>query len=66
LSNGFSRRKANLEAAVAIFVAYYNFVKFHKSIRMTPAIKADIVRQPWSVADLLREADRRRTAPAAA
>jgi transposase-like protein/IS1 family transposase len=66
LSNGFSRRKENLAAAVAIFVAYYNFVKFHKSIKMTPAIKADIVRQPWSVTDLLREADRRRAAPVAA
>jgi len=32
-------------------------VKFHKSIRMTPAMKAGIVRKPWSVADLLREAE---------
>jgi transposase-like protein/IS1 family transposase len=62
LSNGFSRKKENLAAAVAIFVCYYNFVKFHKSIRMTPAMKADIVRVPWSIADLLREAEARRIA----
>lgn len=59
MSNGFSRKRANLEAAVNIFTAYYNFVKFHKSIKMTPAMKAGIVRTPWSLADLLREAEGR-------
>jgi len=59
LSNGFSRKKENLRAALALYFAYYNFVKFHKTIRMTPAMKAGIVRKPWSVADLLREAEAR-------
>jgi IS1 family transposase len=59
LSNGFSRKKANLRAALALYFAYYNFVKFHKTIRMTPAMNAGIVRKPWSVADLLREAEAR-------
>lgn len=53
LSNGFSRKKANLRAALALFFAYYNFVKVHSSIRMTPAMKADITRKPWTLADLL-------------
>jgi transposase-like protein/IS1 family transposase len=66
LSNGFSRRKENLCAAVSIFVAYYNFVKFHKSVRMTPAMAANVERKPWSVTDLLREADRRRFTAAVA
>jgi hypothetical protein len=38
LSNGFSRKKANLRAALALYFAYYNFVRMHKSIRMTPAM----------------------------
>ena len=59
LSNGFSRKKENLRAALALYFAYYNFVKFHKTIRMTPAMKAGIVRKPWSVMDLLREAEAR-------
>lgn len=66
LSNGFSRKKANLAAAVSIFICYYNFVKFHGSLRCTPAMAANIERKPWSVTDLLREADRRRFAPALA
>jgi hypothetical protein len=56
LSNGFSRKRSNLRAALALFFAYYNFCKFHKSIRMTPAMAAGITRRPWSIADLLREA----------
>jgi transposase-like protein/IS1 family transposase len=56
LSNGFSRKKANLRAALALYFAYYNFVKFHKSIRMTPAMKAGITRKPWSLAELLAAA----------
>lgn len=56
LSNGFSRKKANLRAALALYFAYFNFVRFHKSIRMTPAMKAGIARKPWTLADLLREA----------
>jgi transposase-like protein/IS1 family transposase len=53
LSNGFSRKKANLRAALALYFAYYNFVRMHKSIRMTPAMAAGIARKPWTVADLL-------------
>lgn len=53
LSNGFSRKKENLRAALALYFAYYNFVKFHKSIRMTPAMAAGIARKPWNLADLL-------------
>jgi hypothetical protein len=32
-----SRKKGNLRAALALYFAYYNFVKFHKRVRMTPA-----------------------------
>jgi IS1 family transposase len=56
LSNGFSRKKANLRAALSLYFAYYNFVRMHKSLRMTPAMAAGIARKPWSLADLLREA----------
>ena len=56
LSNGFSRKRANLRAALALFFVYYNFCRFHKSIRMTPAMAAGISRKPWSLADLLAAA----------
>jgi hypothetical protein len=56
LSNGFSRKRANLRAALALYFVYYNFCKFHKSIRMTPAMAAGLTRKPWSLADLLAAA----------
>jgi IS1 family transposase len=56
LSNGFSRKKANLRAALAVFFAYYNLVKFHRSIRMTPAMAAGVVNRPWTVGELLEKA----------
>ncbi|HVT60012.1 MAG TPA: hypothetical protein VHR45_16645 [Thermoanaerobaculia bacterium] len=56
LSNGFSRKRANLRAAFALFFAYYNLVKIHRAIRMTPAMKADLTRKPWSMADLMAAA----------
>jgi transposase-like protein/IS1 family transposase len=56
LSNGFSRKRANLRAALALYFAYYNFCRMHKSIRMTPAMAAGITRKPWTMADLLAAA----------
>jgi IS1 family transposase len=35
LSNGFSRKRANLRAALALYFTYYNFCRMHTSIRMT-------------------------------
>jgi hypothetical protein len=65
LSNGFSRKRANLRAALALFFVYYNFCKFHRSIRMTPAMAAGIARKPWSLADLLKAAQATAAATAA-
>lgn len=53
LTTGFSKKRENLKAAVALFVAAYNFTWMHSTIRMTPAMKAGLVRKPWSVGDLL-------------
>jgi len=55
LSNGFSRKRANLHAALALYFAYYNFCRMHKSIRMTPAMAAGITRKVWTMAELLKE-----------
>jgi IS1 family transposase/transposase-like protein len=53
LTNAFSRRRENLQAALALHFAVYNFTWLHRSIRMTPAMKAGIARAPWKLADLL-------------
>jgi IS1 family transposase len=53
LTNAFSKKFENFEAAVALNFAYYNFVKTHKAIRMTPAMAAGVENSHWTVAELV-------------
>ena len=53
LTNAFSRKFENFQAAVALNFAYYNFVKTHKTIRMTPAMAAGVETSHWTVAELV-------------
>jgi len=39
LTIGFSKKWENLKAALALYFAYYNFVRIHSSIRCTPEWK---------------------------
>lgn len=54
LTNAFSKKIENFEAAVALNFAYYNFCKTHKALRMTPAMAAGIATSHWTVAELLK------------
>ncbi len=54
LTNAFSKKLENFEAAVALNFAYYNFCKTHISIRMTPAQAAGIESSAWTVAELIK------------
>ena len=53
LTNAFSKKFENFAAAVAMNFAYYNFVKTHGAIRMTPAMAAGIEKSHWTVAELV-------------
>jgi IS1 family transposase len=54
LTNAFSKKLENFQAAVALNFVYYNFCKVHGSIRMTPAMAAGVETSIWTVADLLQ------------
>jgi len=54
LTNAFSKKFENFEAAVALNFAYYNFCKTHKAIRMTPAQAAGIESSAWTVEELVK------------
>lgn len=56
LSLGFSKKLENLLAAVSLYVAHYNFCRWHGSLKMTPAMKARITGHPWTMEELLAEA----------
>ena len=53
LTLGFSKKLENFRAAVALNFAYYNFVKRHRTLGMTPAIAAGVAKDYWTVADLV-------------
>ena len=53
LTNAFSKKFENFEAAVALNFAYYNFVKTHGAIRMTPAQAAGVESSAWTVTELV-------------
>jgi hypothetical protein len=53
LTNAFSKKANNLKAAVALHFAWYNFVRVHKSLRVTPAMQAGIADHVWSFQELV-------------
>jgi IS1 family transposase len=53
LTNGFSKKLSNLKAAVAVFVAWYNFCRVHQSLRVTPAMEAGLTDHVWTLRELL-------------
>jgi len=57
LTNAFSKKLENLKAAVNLHFAYYNLVRFHKTVRMPPAMAADVTNKPWTIQDLVRLAN---------
>jgi hypothetical protein len=54
LTNAFSKKLENFQAAVSLNFAYYNFCKIHLAIRMTPAMAAGVEKSIWTVEDLLK------------
>ena len=53
LTNGFSNRLKSLRASVAFFICYYNFVRIHTTLRVTPALQAGIADHVWSMEELV-------------
>lgn len=54
LTNGFSKKWENLQAALALHFAYYNFCRGHQTLKgATPAMAAEITDRPWTLAELL-------------
>ncbi|MGA3371636.1 MAG: IS1 family transposase [Terracidiphilus sp.] len=53
LTNAFSKKWENLEAAYALWFAYYNFCRVHSSLRVTPCMEAGIEGHIWTIAELI-------------
>lgn len=53
LTNGFSKKVEAHANAVALHFMYYNFVRIHASLRMTPAMAAGVTDELWEIADIV-------------
>lgn len=53
LTNGFSKKWENHNAALALYFAYYNFVRIHSTLRVTPAMEAGLTDHVWTIEEML-------------
>src|SRR5229473_2984800 len=52
LTNAFSKKIENHAHAVALHYMHYNFVRIHRSLRITPAMAAGVTDHLWSMEDV--------------
>jgi IS1 family transposase len=53
LTNAFSKKVENLEAAVALHFMWYNFGRVHQTLRVTPAMEAGVTDHVWTLAEVV-------------
>jgi len=66
LTNAFSKKVENHACAVALHAMYYNFVRLHQTLKVTPAMAAGVTDRLWEMVDVVDvldafEAKRKRT-----
>ena len=64
LTNAFSKKVENHAHAVALFTTFYNFVRIHKTLRVTPAMAAGVSDRLWDVSDIVALVEAREAPPA--
>ena len=53
LTNAHSKTLANMQAAVTLYVAFYNFCRVNQSVKQSPAMAAGITDHVWNLEELL-------------
>lgn len=53
LTNAFSKKLENHAAAVALYVAHYNFCRVHEALRVTPAMQLGVADHIWTIGELV-------------
>jgi hypothetical protein len=67
LTNAFSKKVENHACAVALHAMYYNLVRIHQTLKVTPAMAAGVTDRLWEMGDVVNlleafESARKRTA----
>jgi hypothetical protein len=53
LTNAFSKKVENHAHAMALHFLYYNFVRTHQTLRMSPAMAAGVTKRLWKMKDVV-------------
>ena len=53
LTNGFSKKIENHACAVALHAMFYNFVRIHQTLKVTPAMAAGVSKRLWEMTYLV-------------
>ena len=53
LTNAFSKKLENHIAAISLHFMYYNFVRIHQTLRVTPAMAAGVSDRAWEISDVV-------------
>jgi IS1 family transposase len=53
LTNGFSKKLENHVHALALYFVHYNWMRIHKTLRVSPAIAAGLTDRLWSWEDII-------------
>ena len=54
LTNAFSKKVENHEAAVALHFMFYNFARIHQTLRITQAMAAGVSDHVWTLEEIIR------------
>ena len=54
LTNGFSKKLENHIAAVSLHFMFYNFVRIHQTLKVTPAMAAGVTDRVWEISDVVK------------
>jgi IS1 family transposase len=54
LTNAFSKKMENHVHALSIYFMHYNFVRLHQTLRVTPAMAANVTDKLWDMMDVVR------------
>lgn len=63
LTNAFSKKVENHAYAVALHMMYYNFVRVHGKLRMSPAMAAGVTDTLWEIGDIVKLVEAADAAP---
>ena len=58
LTNAFSKKVENHYHALSLYFMFYNFVRIHKTLSVTPAMAAGLTDHLWTMEDIVALIDK--------